>query len=82
MAFNACVMRLQVIGENVGKLLKCAPSPLEGHDDIPWRAICNMRNIISHEYSNIDEEVVFQVIKEELPRLRDAVAAIIDCQSM
>lgn len=29
MAFNACVMRLQVIGEHVGKLLKEEGKPLE-----------------------------------------------------
>lgn len=28
MAFNACVMRLQVIGEHVGKLLKVEDNPL------------------------------------------------------
>lgn len=28
MVFNACVMRLQVIGEQVGKLLFLQPSPL------------------------------------------------------
>lgn len=76
MAFNACVMRLQVIGENVGKLLKEESRPLDGYDHIPWRAVCNMRNIISHEYSNVDEVLVFQVIKEELPRLEEAVKSI------
>ena len=39
MAFNACVMRLQVIGENVGKLLRDECKPLEGYDNIPWQAI-------------------------------------------
>ena len=29
MAFNACVMRLQVIGEHVGKLMKEVSKPLE-----------------------------------------------------
>lgn len=32
-----------------------------------------MRNIISHEYANIDEAIVFDVIKEELPRMQEAV---------
>jgi uncharacterized protein with HEPN domain len=29
-----------------------------------------MRNLISHEYANIDEAVVFSAIKEDLPQLR------------
>ena len=47
MAFNACVMRLQVIGEHVGKLLKEQSKPLESYTEIPWQAIYGMRNIIS-----------------------------------
>jgi uncharacterized protein with HEPN domain len=39
MAFNACVMRLQVIGEHVGKLLKEKSKPLEEYKEIPWYAI-------------------------------------------
>ena len=77
MAFNACVMRLQVIGEDVGKLLRDEIKPLEGYDSIPWHAIYNLRNFISHEYSNIDEDIVFSVIKEHLQPLKDTVERII-----
>lgn len=35
MVFNACVMRLQVIGEHVGKILKETPAVLEVHPEIP-----------------------------------------------
>jgi uncharacterized protein with HEPN domain len=38
MAFNACVMRLQVIGEHVGKLLKENANPLECYPN-------NMNNV-------------------------------------
>lgn len=78
MAFNACVMRLQVIGENVGKLLRDDSQLLVGYDSIPWHAIYNMRNLISHEYSNIDEEIVFSVIKEDLAPLKRAIENIIE----
>ena len=49
MAFNACVMRFQVIGEHVGKLLKDDSKPLVAYQEIPWQAIYGMRNLISHE---------------------------------
>ena len=70
-------MRLQVIGEDVGKLLRDESKPLEGYDSIPWHAIYNMRNFISHEYSNIDEDIVFSVIKEHLQPLRETIERII-----
>ena len=32
-----------------------------------------MRNIISHEYSHIDEEIVFSTIKDDLPALKTVI---------
>ena len=77
MAFNACVMRLQVIGEHVGKLMKESTHPLEKYTEIPWHAIYGMRNIISHEYANIDEVVVVSVINEELPKLKAVIKELL-----
>ena len=78
MAFNACVMRLQVIGEQVGKLLKTQAALFETHSEIPWLAIYDMRNIISHEYSNVDEVVVFSTIKDDLPHLRVVIEQMLN----
>ena len=39
MAFNACVMRFQVIGEHVGKLLKNEANPLAASPQIPWQPL-------------------------------------------
>lgn len=77
MVFNACVMRLQVIGEQVGKLLKLKPSPLSDYPEIPWVAIYDMRNLISHEYSRIDEEVIFDTIQNDLPMLKSVIEKIL-----
>jgi uncharacterized protein with HEPN domain len=73
MAFNACVMRFQVTGEHIGKLLKSVDKPLDKYPDIPWNAIYGMRNFISHEYANIDEEVVVSTINEDIPELKRAI---------
>ena len=73
MAFNAIVMRLQVIGEHVGKLLQDAHKPLTDYIHIPWQAIYGLRNIISHEYANIDEELIVSVVNEDLGPLQAAV---------
>ena len=70
MAFNACVMRFQVIGEHVGKLLSSETQPLKDYQHIPWHAIYGLRNIISHEYANIDEEIIVSVINNDLVPLK------------
>ena len=78
MAFNACVMRFQVIGEHVGKLLRNEDKPLDAYPDIPWNAISGMRNIISHEYGNIDEEIIVSVINDDLPSLKEAIEKLLE----
>lgn len=75
--FDACVMRLQAIGEQVGKLLKLEDSPLKAYPQVPWQAIYDMRNFISHEYENVDECIVFSTIKEDLPQLQPIIAELL-----
>ncbi len=77
MIFDSCVMRLQAIGEQVGKLLKDPEAPFRNYDTIPWRAIYDMRNLISHEYMNIDESIIFSTIKEDLPAIRPVIIELI-----
>lgn len=78
MAFNACVMRLQVIGEQIGKLLKLKPCPLTAYKNIPWVEIYDMRNIISHEYSYVDESVIFSTVKNDLNELETVISEILN----
>lgn len=77
MKFDSCVMRLQAIGEQIGKILKENDCPFHKYPEIPWVATYDMRNFISHEYANIDEVIVFDVIKEDLPQMLKAVKNIL-----
>ncbi len=77
MAFNACVMRFQVIGEHVGKLLNNSNHPLQNYQQIPWHAIYSLRNIISHEYANIDEEIIVSVINNDLTPLKQVIEELL-----
>ena len=51
----------------------------EAHPDIQWRAMMGMRNFIVHGYWNIDSDVVWGVVEDDipalLPRLRALLAA-------
>ena len=77
MKFDSCVMRLQAIGEQIGKIMKEENCPFDKYPDIPWVAAYDMRNFISHEYASVDEEIVFDVIKNDLPKMQKAVEKIL-----
>jgi len=70
--FDSCVMRLQTIGEYVKKIDDKTNKQL-----LPWVKVIGQRNIISHEYSAVDEEKIFITIKKHLPPLKSTVLLII-----
>jgi uncharacterized protein with HEPN domain len=43
------------------------------HQDVPWREIIDMRNRVTHGYFNIDLDVVWNTIMNDLPALEDAI---------
>ncbi len=71
--YDACRARLIEIGEAVEHL---DPVLLESVPDIRWRAIARMRDQLAHHYFDTDHAIVTQAVTEEFPRLRDAVAAL------
>lgn len=49
---------------------------LSRYPDIPWRKVIALRNIISHEYANVDEEIIFAIIKQSLLPLKTTILEI------
>lgn len=45
--------------------------------DIPWRSIVGMRDRLAHKYALLDRALVWAVVERDLPRLRQAVRAIL-----
>jgi len=71
-------MPLIVIGELVKKIDNITDqSLLKNYSDIPWKEIKGMRNIVVHDYFNIDAEEIFNTCKEDIPKLAETVDMII-----
>jgi len=71
---NAVIRSLEVMGEAVKKI------PVEVRDrypNIPWKHIAGMRDKLIHEYHGVDLEIVWKVIKEEIPPLRPAFERVL-----
>jgi uncharacterized protein with HEPN domain len=47
------------------------------HPEIPWRKIIAQRNVLIHEYDDIDYREIWQVITFHLPRLIDQIRPLI-----
>lgn len=77
--FDAACMLVQVIGETAKKIDDWTSSQLFCHyPQVYWRGVFGCRNIISHEYGNVDPQQIFSIIKKYLPELISCVTLIIE----
>ncbi len=70
MMYYAVVKNIEIIGEAANML---TPSFQQAHPETPWKMVKGMRNYIVHEYFQIDDIVVWDVVKNNIPELREQV---------
>lgn len=74
MLCDSILFRLIQISENTMKLTLAFK---ELHHDIPWHAIKGMRNRIVHEYGDVQLDVVYQTVTEDIPQICKKLETII-----
>jgi uncharacterized protein with HEPN domain len=66
---------LEIIGEAANRV---SAELQEAHPEIPWRSAIATRNLVVHGYDQVKLDVVWKVIEDELPLLRQQISAIVD----
>jgi len=74
LARQAVERNFEIIGEALNRLSKADPNTAARVGPVP--RIVAFRNILIHAYDNIDHEIVWHVIQDELPQLVKAVEAL------
>ena len=64
---HATVYNVQVIGEASYKLSKDFKS---AHPETPWAMIEKMRHILVHDYYQVNNEILWVVINDDIPPLK------------
>ncbi len=72
---SACVYQLQVMGEAANHITRGLKAQ---HQYVPWQDITGLRNIVVHEYWGVDFPQVWNIIKQDLPPLRENMQAILE----
>ena len=71
---DSICMQLIAMGESLKNIDKITDSSLlSEYPEVNWKGAKAMRDIIGHHYFEIDAEVIFDVCKNKLGALRDAV---------
>jgi uncharacterized protein with HEPN domain len=71
---DGVVRNLEVIGEAVKNI------PVDIKDkkpEVEWKKIAGLRDILIHDYFGIDEDIVWDAVKNKLPELEEEINGIL-----
>jgi uncharacterized protein with HEPN domain len=71
---HAVVRNLEVIGEAVKGV---PPELCDRHTQVPWQRIAGLRDILIHHYFGIDIDIVWDIVQNKLPELKEQIQAIL-----
>lgn len=61
------IRNLEIIGEATKRVTQ---EIKEQHQEIPWRQMAGLRDVLIHDYMGISLKAVWNVIQNELPKLK------------
>jgi uncharacterized protein with HEPN domain len=72
---DATLRKLEVIGQAVKNV---SEHPKSRQPAIPWKQIAGMRDKVIHDYFGVNLEIVWGVVEKELPKLQEAIKALLN----
>ena len=72
-------MLLLAIGESIKGIDKMTRKQLlPNYPEVDWKGAMGIRDIIAHHYFDIDESIVFDVVKNKLPGMLETINKMIE----
>jgi uncharacterized protein with HEPN domain len=63
----------------IGEATKNLPDDFrDEHDEIEWRKMAGMRDKLIHSYFKVDYDIIWTVVQEEIPALKEQIETIIE----
>jgi uncharacterized protein with HEPN domain len=73
---SAVERQLQIVGEALAQLSRRDPDTAKSIPEVP--RVVAFRNILVHGYADIDNELVWGILKTSLPALRDRLRPLLE----
>lgn len=71
---DAVVRRIEIIGEAARRISASARREMP---ELPWTEMVGMRNLMIHEYDDVDFRIVWETIQRDLPAVIAALEPLI-----
>ena len=65
---------VEIVGEAANRV---SPSFQQAHPEIPWRKIVGQRNVLAHEYGDVDPTMMWDLTRLHLPDLVQQLEVLI-----
>ena len=75
---NAILKVLEIVGEAASRI---GEDTRQAHPEISWPQIVGLRNRIVHAYFEIDLDVVWRIVQEDLPELISQLEPLVPPES-
>ena len=75
--FSACAHKLTIVGEAAARI---SSETRDRNQQIEWRKVIGLRNVLVHQYFGIDRPMVWEVAIAEAPLLRDQIASVLQAE--
>ena len=72
---DAVIRNLEIIGEATKKI---SHQVKDKNQEIPWRQMAGLRDVLIHDYMGISLKIVWNVVQNEIPPLKIQIMGLTD----
>ena len=70
----ASVKQIEIIGEAANHITEETKNKFS---DIQWRQITGLRHVLVHEYFGVDSNLIWQIIADDIPKLKIKIKEVL-----
>ncbi len=74
---DAVIRNFEIIGEAARNIERYHSNYAENHPQVPWSLMYTLRNRVAHGYFQVDLELIWRTIHQDLPELHEQVRLLL-----
>lgn len=71
---DAVIRNLEIIGEAARQV---SDDVKQSAPDVEWHKLMSLRNILIHEYFGVDNEILWDIVKNKIPGLKRSISSLL-----